>query len=100
MEIRTLESGAKVAKTTIATHKYYKDKNGEKVEKTDWHPVVAWNQTAELMEKLLKKGSRVIAQGELNHDSYKTKDGETRYFSQVKIHNFTNFTAKTEALPF
>ncbi len=95
-----LPSGTKLAKTVIATNSYYKDKNGEKVQKTEWHPVVAWNKTAELMSQLLKKGSQVLIQGQLNHDSYKTKDGEMKYYTQVKINEFKNFTQKDENLPF
>lgn len=101
IELKTLESGAKYVKASVATNSYYKDKNGEKVTKVTWHPVIAWNRQAEIMEKILRKGSRIMLQGELNHDSYKTKDGETRYYSEVRIHNFTSLTPKAEtALPF
>lgn len=100
IEITNLPSGAVVGKTSLATNKFYMDKNGEKVQKVEWHPIVVWNKTAELMEKICKKGNRVMVKGELNHDSYKNKDGEMRYSTQVKIFEFQNFTPKDEKLPF
>ena len=49
-EIINLESGKKLAKFSIATNESYKDKNGEKVEQTYWHNIVAWGKTAEIVE--------------------------------------------------
>ncbi len=100
VQITELSSGVKIGKTSIATNSVYKDKNGEKVQKTEWHPIIAWNGTAEKMSKFLKKGSHVLVQGQLNQESYKTKTGETKYSTQVKVNNFKNFSTKDEALPF
>ncbi len=100
VELTTFDSGAIKARASIATHSVYKDKNGERIEKTQWHPIVAWNKTAELMGKILKKGSRVIVQGELVHENYKNKEGEVKYVSNVKVREFKNFTSKEENLPF
>ena len=100
VEMTTLASGATVAKLSVVTSSFYKDKNGEKVVKTEWHPCEAWNRTAENMAKFLKKGTKVIVRGELNHDSYKTKEGDTRYFSKVKVHEFQSLSLKEEKLPF
>tara|TARA_R110001632_G_scaffold102272_4_gene210374 strand:- start:10410 stop:10745 length:336 start_codon:yes stop_codon:yes gene_type:complete len=82
-EIITLESGKKLAKLSIATNESYKNAQGEKVTDTQWHNVVAWNKTAEIVEKYLQKGSEVAIEGKLTTRSYETKEGEKRYITEV-----------------
>ena len=59
-EIITLESGKKLAKFSIATNEVYKNSAGEKVTDTQWHNIVAWNKTAEIIEKYVTKGSELM----------------------------------------
>jgi single-strand DNA-binding protein len=82
-EVITLESGKKVAKFSIATNENYKNAQGEKVTDTQWHNVVAWNKTAEIIEKYLEKGNEVAVEGKLTSRSYDTKDGDKRYITEV-----------------
>ena len=82
-EIITLESGKKLAKFSIATNENYKNSKGEKVTDTQWHNIVAWNKTAEIIEKYLEKGSEVAIEGKLTTRSYETKEGEKRYITEV-----------------
>jgi single-strand DNA-binding protein len=82
-EITTLESGKKVAKFSIATNENYKNAKGEKVTDTQWHNVVAWNKTAEIIEKYLEKGNEVAVEGKLTSRSYDTKEGDKRYITEV-----------------
>jgi single-strand DNA-binding protein len=82
-EIITLESGKKLAKFSIATNESYKNSQGEKVTDTQWHNVVAWNKTAEIIERYLEKGSEVAIEGKLTSRSYETKEGEKRYVTEV-----------------
>ncbi|MCT4698109.1 MULTISPECIES: single-stranded DNA-binding protein [Tenacibaculum] len=82
-EIITLESGKKLAKLSIATNETYKNAAGEKITDTQWHNVVAWNKTAEIIEKYLKKGNEVAIEGKLTSRSYETKEGEKRYITEV-----------------
>jgi len=82
-EIITLDSGKKLAKLSIATNESYKNAQGEKVTDTQWHNVVAWNKTAEIVEKYLQKGSEVAIEGKLTSRSYETKEGEKRYITEV-----------------
>ena len=56
-EIKTLESGRKLAKMSIATNESYKNATGELVKETQWHNLIAWGKTADIIEKYLKKGS-------------------------------------------
>ena len=82
-EIITLESGKKLAKISIATNETYKNAQGEKVTDTQWHNVVAWNKTAEIIEKYLQKGSEVAVEGKLTSRSYEDKDGTKKYITEV-----------------
>ena len=82
-EIITLESGKKLAKMSIATNETYKNTQGEKVTDTQWHNVVAWNKTAEIIEKYLQKGSEIAIEGKLTSRSYDDKDGNKKYITEV-----------------
>ena len=82
-EIITLESGKKLAKMSIATNETYKNAQGEKVTDTQWHNVVAWNKTAEIIEKYLQKGSEVAIEGKLTSRSYDDKEGNKKYITEV-----------------
>jgi single-strand DNA-binding protein len=83
-EIVNMENGGKLAKFSIATSETYKNAKGEKVEDTQWHNVVAWGKTAEIVENFLTKGKQVAVEGKLVHRSYETKEGEKRYITEVK----------------
>ena len=82
-EIITLESGKKLAKFSIATNENYKNGQGEKVTDTQWHNIVAWGKTADIVEKYVTKGKEVAIEGKLTSRSYDTKEGEKRYITEV-----------------
>ena len=82
-EIITLDSGKKLAKFSIATNESYKNAQGEKVTDTQWHNVVAWNKTADIIERYLEKGNEVAVEGKLTSRSYETKEGEKRYITEI-----------------
>ena len=84
-EIKTLDSGKKLAKFTIATNESYKDDQGNKITATQWHHVVAWGKTAELIEKYVAKGKEIAVEGKLTHRSYEDKSGEKRYMTEVVV---------------
>ena len=84
-EIITLESGKKLAKFSIATNESYKNAQGEKVTDTQWHNIVAWNKTAEIIEKYVTKGKEIAIEGKLTSRSYETKEGEKRYITEVVV---------------
>ncbi len=89
-EIRALESGVKVANFTLATTEYFKNKDGERGERTEWHRVVLWRRNAELAEQYLNKGSQVYVEGRLETREWEDKDGIKRYTTEVvgQIINF------------
>lgn len=82
-EIKNLDGGKKVANFTIATNDSYKNDKGEKVEQTEWHKVVAWGKTAEIIEKYVTKGKEIAIDGKLTHRNYDDKNGEKRYITEV-----------------
>ena len=82
-EIVTLESGKKLAKFSIATNESYKNAKGEKITDTQWHNIVAWGKTAELVENYVPKGKEVGVEGKLTSRSYEDKDGIKRYVTEI-----------------
>ena len=82
-EIVNLQSGKKLAKFSIATNGSYKNAKGEKVEDTQWHNIVAWGSTAELVEKYVPKGKEIGVEGRLTSRTYEDKDGIKRYITEV-----------------
>ena len=84
-EIITLDSGKKLAKFSLATNESYKNAQGEKVIDTQWHNLVAWNNTAEIIEKYLEKGKEVAIEGKLTSRSYEDKDGAKKYITEIVV---------------
>ena len=84
-EVKTLESGKKMARFTVATDEAYRTANGEKVTETQWHNIVAWGKVAEIAEKLLSKGREVALEGKLIHRSYTDKEGNKKYITEVQV---------------
>ena len=81
--ITNLENGKKVARFSLATNEYYKDAKGEKQTETNWHTVVAWGKTAEIIEKFVAKGKEVGVAGKLKTRTYTTDDGNQRYVTEL-----------------
>jgi single-strand DNA-binding protein len=90
VEVKTFEDGRKVANVSLATNESYKNKQGERVDKTDWHNLVAWSPLADVWEKHLKKGSRIEIVGKIETRSYESNN-EKRYVTEIKVNEF-NFT--------
>ncbi|MCC6762944.1 MAG: single-stranded DNA-binding protein [Chitinophagaceae bacterium] len=93
-EVKAIDNGNKMARFTIATNETYQNNKGEKVTDTQWHNVVAWGKTAELVEKLLQKGHEVALEGKLENRSYTDKDGQKRYITEVVTSEFLLLTKK------
>ena len=83
-EIMNLDGGKKLAKFSVATNESYKNAQGEKVTDTQWHNVVAWGKTAEIVENFCAKGKEIAIEGKLTHRSYETKEGEKRYITEIR----------------
>ena len=84
-EIRTTESGKKLARFSVATNETYRSAKGDKVVETQWHNLVAWGKVAEIAEQLLTKGSEVAIEGKLINRNYTSKEGNKHYITEVQV---------------
>ncbi len=84
-EIKSTQSGKKLARFSIATNEVYRNTKGEKIKETTWHNLVAWGKIAEVAEKYLNKGSEVAIEGKLISRSYTDKDGTKKFISEVEV---------------
>lgn len=98
-EIITTDNG-KIAKFSLATDESYKDKNGNKVEQTEWHSIIVFGKQAEVVEKYFKKGGQMCVEGKIKTDSWE-KDGEKKYKTNVILQSFEflSSTKQSENVP-
>jgi len=82
-EVKTTESGKKLARFSVATNDEYRTAKGEKVKETHWHNIIAWGKTADIVEKYFTKGREVVIEGKLVNRSYNDKDGNKKYITEV-----------------
>jgi single-strand DNA-binding protein len=90
-EVKTTESGKKLARFSVATNESYRNAKGEKVTETTWHNLVAWGKVAEIAEKYLTKGKEVAVEGKLINRSYTDKDGNKKYITEVEVNEILMF---------
>ena len=83
-ELRYTSSGAAVGTVSLATSETWKDKAGEKQEKTEWHRVVLWGKTAEILAEYLVKGRQIYVEGKLQTRSWEDKSGQKRYTTEIR----------------
>ena len=84
-ELRHTANGTAVCNMRLATNESYKDSDGNYVDKTEWHSLVAWSKLAEICGEYLKKGSPVYFEGSLQTRQWEDKEGNTRYTTEVKV---------------
>src|SRR3981081_1623931 len=84
-EVKTLDSGKKMARFSIATNENYRNAKGEKVTETQWHNLVAWGKVADIAEKYLTKGREVAIEGKLINRSYTDKEGNKKYITEIQV---------------
>jgi single-strand DNA-binding protein len=82
-EVRFMPNGEAVCNFSIATTDNWKDKNGEKQSKTEWHNIVIYRKLAEIAGEYLKKGSPVYIEGSLQTRKWQTKEGDDRYTTEI-----------------
>jgi len=95
-EIKDTESGKKWARFSVATNESYRNAKGERVNETQWHSLVAWGKVAEIVEKLLNKGTEVAIEGKLIHRNYIDKDGVKKYVSEVQVNELLLLGSKQD----
>ncbi|WP_415838678.1 single-stranded DNA-binding protein, partial [Roseomonas mucosa] len=88
-EVRNFQNGGKVVNLRIATSENYKDREGNRQERTEWHSVAIFNERlGEVAEKYLRKGSTVYIEGKLETRKWQDKDGQDRYTTEIVLRNF------------
>lgn len=82
-ELRKTQNGQTVCNFTLATSETWNDKNGERVERTEWHRIVAWGRVGELCHQYLAKGRPVYVEGRIQTREWEDKDGNKRYTTEI-----------------
>jgi len=82
-EIVNFENGKQLAKFSLATDDSYKDQNGQRVERTDWHNVVVWGNLVKVVENYATKGKEIAVEGKLTTRSWEDKEGIKRYTTEI-----------------
>ena len=95
-ESKKLEGGQTVTKLSVATSRTWKDKSGEKQEKTEWHRINVWGKTAEICGEYLSKGRKVYVEGELQTRSWEDENGQKKYSTEITAKNVQFLSAKNE----
>ena len=88
-ELRYTSGGTAVATLNLATTETWKDKDGERQEKTEWHRIIVWGKTAESLATYLVKGKQILVEGKLQTRKWDDKDGVTRYTTEIKSDRIT-----------
>lgn len=83
-EVKYLDGGVAVARFSLATTESYKNKNGERVDQTEWHNIVLWRGLAEVAEKYVKKGMKVYIEGRIRNRSWEDQNGVKRYTTEIQ----------------
>lgn len=94
-EVRYLEGGVSVASFPLATTETF-NKDGRKVEQTEWHNIVLWRSLADVAAKYLQKGKLVYIEGKLRTRSFEDKEGVKKYTTEIVAENFTMLGRKTD----
>jgi single-strand DNA-binding protein len=93
-ETRYMTSGEAVTNATLATSENWKDKSGEKQEKTEWHNLVFYRRLAEIAGEYLKKGSQIYVEGKLQTRKWQDKEGKDRYTTEIVVNEMTMLGGK------
>lgn len=93
-EVKRTASGDAVVNFGLATSEVWKDKIGEKQERTEWHRCVAWRQLAEIIERYVRKGSQLYVEGKLQTRKWQASDGSDRYSTEIVISQMQMLDAK------
>ncbi len=95
-EVRRLDGGTVVASFSIATTESFKDKNGNRQERTEWHTIKCFNKTAEFAEKFVKKGTSLFIEGKIRTDEYTDRSGNKKYSTYILADSVQFAGSKTE----
>lgn len=87
-ELKVFENGQKKVRFTLATNESYLDKSGERKVQTEWHQIEVWDKQAEIAEKYLRKGRKVLVEGKLKTDRWKDQEGAEKSKTYIRCVSF------------
>ncbi|MDE3245771.1 MAG: single-stranded DNA-binding protein [Acidobacteriota bacterium] len=87
-ELKVTPSGQPVAKFSVATTETWKNPQGEKQSKTEWHNIVVWGKQAEIAEKYLRKGKQILVEGRIQYREYTDQAGVKKFFTEIRCDHF------------
>jgi single-strand DNA-binding protein len=97
-ETRYTSGGQAVANFSVATDESYKDRNGERQKRTEWHKIVVWGKQAEIAQQYLKKGSLVFIEGRIQSREWQDKEGQKRTAFEIVANNFRMLGGRGEGM--
>lgn len=95
-EIMTFDNGVKKASFSMATSESYKNKEGNRVDQTEWHNIILWRGLAEVAERFLNKGSKIYLEGKIKTRSYE-QDGIKKYVTEIFGDNFVMLDSRRDS---
>ena len=95
-ETRYTGGGQAVANFSVATDETYKDRNGERQKRTEWHKIVVWGKQAEIAQQYLKKGSLIFLEGRIQSREWQDKEGQKRTSFEIVANNFRMLGGRAE----
>jgi len=95
-ETRYTGGGQAVANFSVATDETYKDRNGERQKRTEWHKIVVWGKQAEIAQQYLKKGSLIFIEGRIQSREWQDKEGQKRTSFEIVANNFRMLGGRPE----
>lgn len=98
-EMKYTQSGMPIANMTVATSESFKDRNGERQERTEWHRVVVFDKAAENCGKFLAKGSLVYVEGRLTTREWQDQNGQKRYTTEIRADRVQFLDRKQDGEP-
>jgi single-strand DNA-binding protein len=87
-ELRYTQSGQAVCSFKLVTDESYKDRDGNQVERAEWHQIVVWGKPGEIIAQYMKKGSKIYLEGKIQSRKYEDKEGQTRYITEINVSDF------------
>jgi len=95
VEVFYFDDKSVIARFPLATSEVYRDPAGQKVERTEWHRIVARNQIAEIFKRYLKKGDKIFIEGKIRTREYTDREGVKKYYTEIHVQHFTFLSPKT-----
>ena len=95
-EVKHLEGDKVVANLRLATTESYKDKNGNRIDNTEWHDLELWDGQAKIAEQYLKKGSQIFVEGKIKSDTWQDEQGNNRKRMKIRVLSFTMLGGKPD----